>query len=360
MESWESIEKQLVDVKQNSWTSLLQFYGILRSFFYTAEMLPLSVLQPTYRKALRNWKDQDLNRLKQVLNEVWLLIQQDSERVTAGMYPVSVLQPEWNWGHWSQLIHIWYQGFKSQTPQFERKGKRPMNSNDLEALRDIPNYYKHHQQYSNFRFLDPHSASMYEHQMELLFLGSMDAMRRLLLAPMKRAFRFSEGEGLRFLEVGSGSGRMTRFIKLSFPKARIVVLDASPAYLKEAQKNLREFNRVDFIQGDALDLPFKDEQFDVVYSSFLIHELPLELRRKALLEFYRVLSKKGWLGIVDLLQVDDARELNWTLDQTWFAPNQPHLKDYVRNSLSGTFHNLGLEQIGQERGFLGKVVYGTK
>ncbi len=360
MEAWESFEKQMVDVKNQSWTSLLQMYGALRSLLYVAETLPLSVITPTARQKLKTLRGDDLQRLRQVIAEVWILIQQDSERIAAGLYPATVLQPDLNLGHWGQLVHIWLNGFKASSSGFQDLSSHDLDLEDVEALRDVPGYYRQHFNYSGNSFLDPNAISIYEHQMEMLFLGAMDAMRRLILAPMKKAFRFSEGEGLRFLEIGCGSGRMTRFVKMAFPKAKIVVLDASPVYLKEAQKNLMEYSRIDFMQGDALDLPFKDNRFDAVFSSFLLHEMPLDIRRKVLAEAYRVLDVKGWFGFVDLIQYDDCRELNWVLDQSWFVGSQPHIKDYAMNSLSGILQRLGVENIGHERGFLGKSVFGVK
>jgi ubiquinone/menaquinone biosynthesis C-methylase UbiE len=360
MEVWESVEKQLIDVKNQSWTSLLQMYGAMRTLMYVVEVLPLSVVRPSMRKKIRSLSEKDFRRLKQIIAEVWLLIQQDSERIAAGIYPTSVLQPDLSMGHWGQLLQIWIRGYRFSNQSNSNLSRRTLDLDDMEALRDIPGHYRQHFNYAGNSFLDPDAASMYEHQMELLFLGAMDAMRRLLLAPMKKAFRFSEGEGLRFLEIGCGAGRMTRFVKLAFPKAKITVLDASPAYLKEAQKNLMEFSRIDFTQGDALDLPFRDGRFDAVYSSFMLHEMSLEIRRKVLAEAYRVLADRGWLGFVDLLQYDDHRELNWTLDQPWFIGQEPFIKDYAMNSVSGALQRLGLEHVTYERGFLCKAVFGTK
>lgn len=359
MMAWESVENQLVNVKNQSWTSALQMFGALRSLRYCAELVPLMVLTQLSRKKIKVLNSEEVRRIRQIIREVWLLIQQDSERITAGLYPPTVLRPDLSVAHWLQLLQIWLQAYR---PKISGNGSESheLDLEHVEALRDVPGYYRQHFRYAGTGFLDSKAASLYEHQMELLFLGAMDAMRRLILAPMKNAFRFSEGEGLRFLEIGCGSGRMTRFVKLAFPKAKIVVLDASPVYLKEAQKNLEEFSRIDFIQGDALDLPFKDNRFDGVYMSFLLHEIPLEIRRQILTEAYRVLDSKGWFGVVDLLQFDDSRELNWTLEQTWFLGQQPYLKDYTMNSLSGGLQRLGLQGVAQERGFLGKAVFGTK
>lgn len=366
MESWNNVEKQMVDIKYQSWTRLLQCYGILKSTFFACEFLPLSLIHidpiKTFKSQNRQWRLEEISRLKQILNEVWLLIQQDSERISAGIYPAKVLHPEWAKEHWLHLLQIWIQGYQSYLgvkarPKFN---SQELDMEEMESLRDVSVHYRQHQKYAGNTFLDPHSISIYEHQMEMIYLGSVDAMRRLILAPMKKHFRYSEGEGLKFLEIGCGSGRMTRFIKAAFPKAKITVLDASPIYLKAAQKNLKNYSRIDFIQGDALDLPFKDECFDVVYSSFLLHEFSLEVRKKVLSEARRVLNSKGWVGLVDLIQIDDCRELNWILEQNWFIGDEPHIKEYSRNNLVGILKHFQFEEVGMERGFLGKVVFGSK
>jgi len=360
MEKWETVEKQLADVKNHSWTSLLQVYGILKSFFYMTESVSFSVMSSDVLNTIKTLNKKDLKRFAQILEEIWLLIQQDSERITAGLYPVQVLRPDWTASHWYHLAQIWLNGYKKNTGMRSRSKDKVLDLEDMEALRDIPEHYKQHYYYAGNNFLDPDSINIYEHQMELIFLGSFDAMRRLVLAPMKKYFRFSEGEGLRFLEIGCGSGRMTKFIKNTFPKAKITLLDASSIYLKEAQKNLMDYNRINFMQGDALDLPFKNETFDGVYSSFLLHEMSIDVRKKVLSEAHRVLNEKGWIGIIDFIQYDDCRELNWVLEQPWFVGSEPHIKDYTMNSLAGLYKYIGFSQVGVERGFLGKVVYGEK
>ncbi|MEY4615102.1 MAG: hypothetical protein RJB66_62 [Pseudomonadota bacterium] len=360
MMAWESLEKQIVDVKKQSWVSALQVYGAIRSIRYLAELLPVAILNQLHLKKIKSFKNADLRRLRQLLDEVWLIIQQDSERVAARIYPAAVLKPDLTISYWSQILRIWLKGYRVNTLGEASEETHDLDLEHVEALRDVPGYYRQHFKYAGTGFLNADSVSLYEHQMELLFLGALDSMRRLILAPMKKAFRFSEGEGLRFLEIGCGSGRMTHFVKMAFPKAKIVVLDASPVYLKEAQKNLSEFSRIDFIQGDALDLPFKDERFDAVYMGFLLHEVPIDIRRQVLVEAYRVLEKKGFLGVVDLLQHDDCRELNWVLEENWFLGQQPFLADYTKNNLSGLFQHLGLQSTGMERGFLAKSVFGIK
>ena len=53
-------------------------------------------------------------------------------------------------------------------------------------------------------------------------------------------------------------------------------------------------NRVSFSVGDAYDIDFPDETFDVVMTVFVSQFLDLG---KAFPEFRRVLKASGWLGI---------------------------------------------------------------
>lgn len=362
MESRETFDKQLVDIKNHTWTSMIQAYGALKAFFYFAESVPVSILRDNALRKIKTINKNDLKRMRQMIEEVWLLIQQDSERITAGLYPAEVLKPQWTSAHWYHLVQIWLHGYQANSGYIRssRLKDKVLDLEDMEALRDVSEHYRNHHNYADNNFLNPDSVSIYEHQMELLFLGSFDSMRRLLLAPMKKYFRFSEGEGLRFLEIGCGSGRMTQFMKKAFPKAKITLLDASPIYLKGAQKSLHQYSRIDFIQGEATDLPFKEGTFDAVYSSFLLHEMPLEIRRKIMAEAFRVLVPRGWVGFVDFIQSDDCRELNWVLEQPWFIGQEPYIRDYTMNSIAGGLKHIGFSQVGWERGFLGKVVFGEK
>ncbi len=100
-------------------------------------------------------------------------------------------------------------------------------------------------------------------------------MRRSILPVLK-----NDGKEGRWLEIGCGSGSATRSVLATFPKARVTALDLSAPYLKVAQQNLRDFDNVDFVQGDGSALEFKDETFDVVYSVYLLHELPRAERER--------------------------------------------------------------------------------
>ncbi|MCR4428067.1 MAG: peptide chain release factor N(5)-glutamine methyltransferase [Caldiserica bacterium] len=63
----------------------------------------------------------------------------------------------------------------------------------------------------------------------------------------------NEGEGLSFLDLGTGSGVIGITLALELPRARILASDISPDALEVARKNARRFGvegRVSLIQGD--------------------------------------------------------------------------------------------------------------
>jgi demethylmenaquinone methyltransferase / 2-methoxy-6-polyprenyl-1,4-benzoquinol methylase len=86
------------------------------------------------------------------------------------------------------------------------------------------------------------------------------------------------------------------------PAAEIHALDISPEMLAVGRRRAAAggLGRIGFIEGDATALPFGDEHFDVVLAAFGLHELPHDVRARALQEVVRVLRPGGRLLAVDL------------------------------------------------------------
>jgi len=72
-----------------------------------------------------------------------------------------------------------------------------------------------------------------------------------------------------------------------YPESVAIGYDFSHGMLHKAQeKNIT--GRVIFVEGDAAELPFGDDSFDVVTCSHALYELKGETRQKALREMRRV------------------------------------------------------------------------
>ena len=100
----------------------------------------------------------------------------------------------------------------------------------------------------------------------------------------------------KILDVATGTGKQA----FGFAKkgCDVVGIDLSEAMLKVANKK-NKYGNVKFEVGDATNLPFEDNGFDVSCVSFGLHDMPLTIREKALKEMARVTKTKGTIVIVD-------------------------------------------------------------
>ena len=95
------------------------------------------------------------------------------------------------------------------------------------------------------------------------------------------------------IDVACGTGDLSIEINKKINK-KIIGIDFCYEMLKIAKKKTKELT---FVNGDATNLPLKDNSFDILTIAFGIRNIPE--RKKALKEFYRVLKKKGNLIILE-------------------------------------------------------------
>jgi ubiquinone/menaquinone biosynthesis C-methylase UbiE len=297
--------------------------------------------------------------LKKILSDLIALLAQDANNIACGVYPPEVLKTESPKEFFLRYPQILFDSFAISKRRLQQKN-HDFSREATEYLQDVPEYFQRNYHFQTDGYLTEKSAKLYEHQVEILFSGAADAMRRLILPLMREHFLLSEGEGLHFLEVAAGTGRLTRFVKLTFPKAKITVLDLSDPYLRQARESLAEFHRIDFVQGDAAALPFGDQQFDGVYSCFLFHELPLGERKKVLAEAFRALKPGGFFGFVDSVQMEDKKDFDWALQQFPVDFHEPFYKNYQQHPMENLIEAQGFLEIKSCLGFFAKAVAARK
>ena len=95
------------------------------------------------------------------------------------------------------------------------------------------------------------------------------------------------------LDVGCGSGSMTRLIAHSFPRAKVIGVDVRDQYLDFAEERAREedLRNVGFRRADVFELPFPDGTFNVVWAKYLLQWL--KDPKTALAELKRVTKPGG-------------------------------------------------------------------
>lgn len=339
-------------------TQALVSYSLLRSAFYTAEGFLLPAIDLLVNRRRPKLLTDDLELLKNSRVEILNLFQQDAENIAAGIYPMSVLKPEPVLKHLKRIPKLFIDGVRAAHRKSKKQAQK-FGEEASELLENLPEYYRRNFHFQNDGYLTDTSAELYDHQVEVLFAGAGDAMRRLIIKPMKEVLP-GDGKGLRILEIGAGTGRATEFVQAAYPQAQITALDLSEAYLRLARQKTKTLKKADFIQGDGADLPFKDEQFDAVYSVFLFHELPREVREQVIKESLRVLKPAGFIGMVDSLQLGDNSQFDRALKDFPKEFHEPFYKSYIETPMEQLFNEAKILDPQTKTGFFSKVLFGTK
>ncbi len=105
------------------------------------------------------------------------------------------------------------------------------------------------------------------------------------------------------VDVGVGTGNLAQ--KFIDQAECLIGIDPSSEMLKIAQEKLP---KIETKQGNFLDLPVADNFADLVVSSYALHHLTEEEKKRALKETARILKIKGKIVIADLMFANQRAE----------------------------------------------------
>jgi SAM-dependent methyltransferase len=152
--------------------------------------------------------------------------------------------------------------------------------------------------------------------------------------------RVQVSPGHEVLDVATGTGNIA--IKAAAAGARVVGLDLTPELFETADRRAAEHDvAVDWVEGDAEDLPYEDERFDRVLSAFGVQFAP---RHEVVArEFARVCRPGGRIGVVNWTPEGQIGELFKIMGSYLPAPpdfaSPPPLwgsEQHVRRLFAGT------------------------
>ncbi|GGY39764.1 class I SAM-dependent methyltransferase [Parvularcula lutaonensis] len=224
---------------------------------------------------------------------------------------------------------------------------------------DLPNYYRQNFHFQSDGWLSERSAKVYDTQVEVLFTGSADAMRRRALPFIAEEIRRLVREGraesdIHFADVACGTGRLLSDVVDNFPDLSISAVDLSEPYLGEARRAAEGARNARFIGAPAEKLPFADGSVDILTTVYLFHELPPKVRREVAAEIARVLKPGGLYVHLDSVQYGDT-SMDALLEGFPAAFHEPYYDSYCKEQLAELFGEAGLEPDGQRVGFLSKA-----
>jgi ubiquinone/menaquinone biosynthesis C-methylase UbiE len=219
----------------------------------------------------------------------------------------------------------------------------------------LPDYYRRNFHFQTDGYLSERSARLYDQQVEVLFIGSADAMRRQALPPIAAFLRQHRGAAVH-LDIGCGTGRFLSSVLDSFHRLRSVGIDLSLPYLAEAARVLRPHGGATLLRGLAENLPVADGSVDVITCVYLLHEVPGNVRGRIAHEIGRVLRPGGRAVIVDSLQYGDRPEWERLLAGFPGSFHEPYYADYAATDLGALFAAAGLLRSGSDLAFLSKIL----
>jgi ubiquinone/menaquinone biosynthesis C-methylase UbiE len=226
-----------------------------------------------------------------------------------------------------------------------------------------PRYYLQNFHYQSGGWLTDQSAALYDTQVEILFGGVADAMRRQGLVPiadwMAQRDAKADGASVSLLDLGCGTGNMLSLVREAFPDVSLSGLDLSEAYLKRARRRLRGPD-VAWHAAAAEAMPVADGSVDLVTAVYLFHELPRKIRAQVLSEVARVLKPGGRFVLVDALQAGDIPALDPVIASFPEQFHEPYFQDWIDSDLAPMFKTAGLRMVAQNPAYLSKVFVGER
>ena len=136
------------------------------------------------------------------------------------------------------------------------------------------------------------------------------------------------------LDVGCAKGFMLYDLKKNIPGIKVNGIDISEYAIENSLKEIKE----DLIVGNATNLPYEDNSFDVVISINTVHNLDIENCAKALKEIQRV-SKKHSFITVDAYRNDKEKELMyaWNLTAKTIMSVEEWVNFFNKNDYKGDY-----------------------
>ncbi|MDZ4876264.1 MAG: 2-methoxy-6-polyprenyl-1,4-benzoquinol methylase, mitochondrial [Chroococcidiopsis cubana SAG 39.79] len=331
------------------------YFGLAHKILSTRVM---SLVSPSDRKS----KPLPLDLLQKINQRYERLLEVDWQDAEAGVYPHNILFDN----PWDEFF-LYYPAVWFDLPQIWERAKQK-NYQDFDSNLDIagyPSYYLQNFHHQTGGYLSDLSANLYDLQVEILFGGSADAMRRRILASLKQglsAFDDVPASQIKILDIACGTGRTLKMIRAALPKAALFGTDLSPAYLRKANQMLSQIpgELPQLLQANAEELPYMDNYFHATTSVFLFHELPAVARQRVIEEAFRVTKPGGRFIICDSIQMSDSPEMEPAMTGFYETFHEPYYRHYMTDDLVERLEKAGFENVTAEVQYMSKVLVACK
>ena len=138
-------------------------------------------------------------------------------------------------------------------------------------------------------------------------------------------------KGQHVLVVACGTGRgMIELAQAVGSTGRVDALDLSEEMIEQARSKAKEAgltDRIHFKQGNAKELPYPDNAFDVVYNGYMLDLIPFDSFDPVLKEMKRVLKPGGKLVLLNMSKPDEKKTFYEAIYKWTGIPCRPVLME---------------------------------
>lgn len=122
-------------------------------------------------------------------------------------------------------------------------------------------------------------------------------------------------EPKRILDLGAGTGLLSKFWLMAFPKSEFILVDIADEMLKIAKKRFIDYKNVSFEVLDyTQNLP--EKKFDIIISALSIHHLENIEKKSLFKKIYKSLSEKGVFINYDQFFYESKKINSW-INKYW-------------------------------------------
>jgi ubiquinone/menaquinone biosynthesis C-methylase UbiE len=290
--------------------------------------------------------------MRRMLADVAALLQRDLANAEAGLYPL----PEDEDGGLAGMLAQSREFFRDVPEVVRRRGHALSRELPPENGGKRPDYYLQNFHFQSGGWLTEESARLYDMQVEVLFSGAANAMRRQALVPMAEALKGRDQRRLAYADIACGPGSFLLQARQAFPRLPAFAIDLSEAYVAETMRRLGRRPRIQPLVAKAEALPLPDASLDLASCIFLFHELPPDVRRDVAREIGRVMKPGGLFVFVESLQPGDAPDYDGLLEIFPALFHEPYFTSYLDEDLEALFDEAGFALERTTNAFFSKVV----
>ena len=263
--------------------------------------------------------------------------------------------------HWFCFIERHYQRMKYSDPRWGLAAA-------LSARPEWVNAQLHPAQDSRWLKLDPalkipkyySAVDIHQHPGNLVgadFDGLMYQASATSIHPNTRRFEAhermaqwlqSQGSFESVLDMGCGFGKCGFPIARHFAQAQVIGVDLSAPCLRLAARTAEQegLDNIRFEQQDALHTGFDDASFDLVTSTQLLHELPVDEIKHLLAESHRLLKPGGLVAHLDFRAHQPWQQ--FLIEGHSVRNNEGFLPAFNRMDIAAAYRDAGFEPVTVE------------